>query len=320
MRVGGYQGLVINVMKHFTLLTAIALGSAAVPALANTELTVLQNQVEHSQTRIKSLEIQVAELQALLKANPDLRRQVTPQPSPAPASKGNSATYTVRAKDTFSAIGRKFGVSPQAIMQQNGIKDARTLRVGTVLQIPPRSVEGTLTTGATPSPSPTPASTPQTSGAHTNYTVQKNDTLYGISRRTGVPLWKIQAANPRVDASALRPGTVLNLVYSGDRRSATKRQVTPPAPKKQTTPERKAVVDTPPAPKPPQTQRADHPEPNFEDSSQAIRTVKVTREMTYGQFAQKHGISIAALNDLNGLKLTSSTPLAKGSELYVPGR
>jgi len=74
------------------------------------------------------------------------------------------------------------------------------------------------------------------------------------------------------------------------------------------------------APAPPQSSRKSMPEPKFEASSDTIRTVTVTREMTYGQFAQKHGTSSNALNDLNGLKLTKSTPLAKGSELYVPGR
>jgi hypothetical protein len=46
----------------------------------------------------------------------------------------------------------------------------------------------------------------------------------------------------------------------------------------------------------------------------------VEAEMTYAEFAAKHGTDIARLNELNGLDLVSSTVLAKGSELYVPGQ
>ncbi len=43
-------------------------------------------------------------------------------------------------------------------------------------------------------------------------------------------------------------------------------------------------------------------------------------EMTYGEFATKHGTDAARLNALNGLDLTTATILAKGSELYVPAQ
>jgi hypothetical protein len=41
-------------------------------------------------------------------------------------------------------------------------------------------------------------------------------------------------------------------------------------------------------------------------------------EITFGEFANRHGSDIQRLNELNGLDLTGSTVLAKGSELYVP--
>jgi LysM repeat protein len=51
-----------------------------------------------------------------------------------------------------------------------------------------------------------------------------------------------------------------------------------------------------------------------------IRSVKIDDQMTYGQFAAKHGTDATRLNDLNGLDLTTATVLAKGSELYVPAQ
>jgi hypothetical protein len=51
-----------------------------------------------------------------------------------------------------------------------------------------------------------------------------------------------------------------------------------------------------------------------------IRSVMIEGEMTYGDFAATHGTDTNRLNDLNGLDLTQTTVLAKGSELYVPAQ
>lgn len=306
-------------MKHYALLTVLALGSASVPALANSELSVLQRQVELSDSRIDRLEAQVAALQAQLKADPQLRHELTP-----PAKATGSGSYTVKSGDTISRIARKFQVSPRAIMQSNGITDPRSLSVGTKLTIPGAATEGAMTSG-TPKPAAPKTKQSGTVGSNTEYVVQKGDTLYGIARRTGVPLHKIQAANPKVNPSALRPGMKLSLVHNGAAPAPkSKAKAETPAPRKESKPRTQPGTNNSQsrnqAPKVQQKQREPMPEPKFESSSDTIRTVMVTSEMTYGQFAQKHRTSIKVLNDLNGLKLTASTPLAKGSELYVPGR
>ena len=51
-----------------------------------------------------------------------------------------------------------------------------------------------------------------------------------------------------------------------------------------------------------------------------FRSVTIEGEMTYGDFAAKHGTDAERLNALNGLDLTTATVLAKGSELYVPAQ
>ena len=51
-----------------------------------------------------------------------------------------------------------------------------------------------------------------------------------------------------------------------------------------------------------------------------IHPVTIEGEMTYGEFATKHGTNPERLNALNGLDLTNATVLAKGSELYVPAQ
>lgn len=43
-----------------------------------------------------------------------------------------------------------------------------------------------------------------------------------------------------------------------------------------------------------------------------------TRQMTFGEFASAQGSTVDQINAMNGLKLTKSTVLAQGSELYIP--
>lgn len=48
--------------------------------------------------------------------------------------------------------------------------------------------------------------------SETSYTIAPNDSLYGISRKTGVPAAEIQKANPGVsDWSRIRPGQVIQI-------------------------------------------------------------------------------------------------------------
>jgi hypothetical protein len=47
------------------------------------------------------------------------------------------------------------------------------------------------------------------------------------------------------------------------------------------------------------------------------QAVVVERDMTFGEFATLHQTSTERLNELNGLDLSSTTILAKGSEIYL---
>ena len=86
--------------------------------------------------------------------------------------------------------------------------------------------------------------------------------------------------------------------------------MTPPASHAGTTPKTPSVAAT----------KADTPPPAKTVDKKKTHAVKIESEMTYGEFAAKHGTDIRRLNDLNGLDLTKSAVLAKGSELYVPGQ
>jgi N-acetylmuramoyl-L-alanine amidase len=64
-----------------------------------------------------------------------------------------SASYAVVAGDTLYGIARRFGVSVDALMAANGLRDANTLRLGQILRIPAGG-------GTPPPPTPSPGAPP----------------------------------------------------------------------------------------------------------------------------------------------------------------
>lgn len=60
----------------------------------------------------------------------------SPSPSPSP-SPTPERLYVVKPGDTPAAIAQQFGVSAEALLQENGIADPRSLQVGQILRIPP---------------------------------------------------------------------------------------------------------------------------------------------------------------------------------------
>ncbi len=69
-------------------------------------------------------------------ASPSPAILAAPSPSPAPATPTPVTTYVVQAGDTPAEIARKLNVSPQALMDENGITDPRSLQVGQTLKVP----------------------------------------------------------------------------------------------------------------------------------------------------------------------------------------
>jgi len=55
---------------------------------------------------------------------------------PSAAAPESAKSHTVKAGDTAYGIGRKYGVSPDALLKANGISDPGAVRIGAVLRIP----------------------------------------------------------------------------------------------------------------------------------------------------------------------------------------
>jgi LysM repeat protein len=102
----------------------------------------------------------------------------------APAT---ASEYTVARGDTFSTIGKKFGVSAKAIMDANPTVEATKLQVGKKLQIP------AATKTAVASSTGAPAS--ETASGEHPYTVKSGDTLIKIASEHHTSVKAIRAAN-----------------------------------------------------------------------------------------------------------------------------
>src|SRR5215831_19235166 len=66
------------------------------------------------------------------------------------AAPATASEYTVARGDTFSTIGKKFGVSARAIMDANPGVEATKLQVGKKLQIPAATKSAVASTGGAP--------------------------------------------------------------------------------------------------------------------------------------------------------------------------
>jgi membrane-bound lytic murein transglycosylase D len=153
----------------------------------------------------------------LIDLNPELRRACTP-PRPYklkipvgqaetfaanwPALKGKVrmtfAGHVVRRGDTLSGVAARFGVPVQGIMEMNGLKSAKRLRVGQELLVP-KPLGSTVAAARTPAPErrAEPAARARkerlvakapADRSRSTLKVQPGDTLWSISRKLGVEL------------------------------------------------------------------------------------------------------------------------------------
>lgn len=115
----------------------------------------------------------------------------------APAPAATAGTYTVKSGDTLGGIAARHHSSSAAIASANHITNPNALKVGQVLRIPAAS--------AVKKPAAKKATVPAS-----RYTVKGGDTLFAISRRTGVPVQQLMRAN-NMSSSNLSVGAKLTI-------------------------------------------------------------------------------------------------------------
>ncbi len=317
---------------------------ASPSAFAKSELETLRSRCAEQKRQIHRLEQQNEKLRSgdgetrPTPAKPETVTNPIAKSETAPTSQSTEPSYTVKAGDNFDKIARKIGTSPQRLAKANGLTPESIIRPGQKLKVP-----GKATPAADRAVAAVSSSAPQ-NGTRT-HTVKQGETFSSISRKHGIKVDTLVAANPKAKPSALRPGQVVNLgSHATSTISAT--QSAAPVEKKSVpettaTPKSPTVSENIPASKPaptvtpatpaiPETKSAPPADKQATpsetekqpaaSSDKKIHAVTIDGEMTYGEFASKHGTSAERLNALNGLDLTTATVLAKGSELYVPAQ
>lgn len=270
----------------------------------------------------------------------------TAAPAPAKSAAVEGTSYKVRPGDSLEKIARKAGCSPNKLAAVNGMKVSAIIHPGQNLKLPATATAQTAI-ARTAAPQATPAApiakAPATVAATASHKVQQGETYSSISRKTKIPVDTLIAANPNIKATALRPGQVIRLSPAATEPSKAPAPIAhtvtaaPAAmatiPVKHTSAPAQAPTVSQPAEKPaiasetaaapaeaksPVAAEETKSTPN--NPEKKIRSVMIEGEMTYGEFAATHGTDTNRLNDLNGLDLTQTTVLAKGSELYVPAQ
>lgn len=134
-------------------------------------------------------------------------------PVATPISENSASAETlpgwviVRPGDTVYGIARRNGTTPQTIIALNRLVAPFDLQVGEKIRVPSNNA---LAGGSAFAPSPV-SSTPDAAPADRFHVVGYGDTLYSISRSTGVAVASIASANDLYPPYTLRAGDRLRI-------------------------------------------------------------------------------------------------------------
>ena len=103
-------------------------------------------------------------------------------------------SHTIRSGETLFSLSKSYGLTPDDLTNANPGLTVSTFYVGKTIRIPP----------ATNRPDPQDA----TSGE--NYTIKKNETMYGLCRRFGTTSEELISLNPQL-SGGLRAGMVIKV-------------------------------------------------------------------------------------------------------------
>jgi LysM repeat protein len=216
-------------------------------------------------------------------------------PVEAPPS-GGYTTHRIVRGDTLSGLARRYGTSVSAIQSANRLSSPNAIREGNTLRIPSSSVP-VSNPGTQPPPPPPP---PPPSGGSITHTLASGETIYGLSRRYGVSVNSIMAANNNPNPNAMRIGTRLVIPgASGGGAAPVKPKPVPP-----------------PQPKPPVTNPVPNPPPAQPPGPEPSMFYHVAPGETADSVARGFNIPVSKLLQMNGF--TSTSQIRAGDRIRVP--
>lgn len=287
-------------MKATLLYATFALVLGAPVAFSKSELEMLRDRCAEQENQIRRLEEENSRLKGPKESpKPSTttnRAPATSAPATATESNSKSATYTVRSGDTLERISRKTGVNVAQLGKLNNLKPTTIIHPGLVLKLPAKA----------------PAS---------------NE----ASRTVSSPAPKQEKAEKTVSSTTPKPAKTEKAEKTDKIEKTVTKTTSEPTPASRTISNPAPANKTAPAPQPTAQAKAERPTEPVAKTPAAttttgggakpvIRSIIIQDETNYGTFASSHGTTPDRLNELNGLSLSTSTVLAKGSELYIPAQ
>ncbi|MGC4015986.1 MAG: LysM peptidoglycan-binding domain-containing protein [Luteolibacter sp.] len=268
-------------MKATTLYATLALVLGAPVAFSKSELETLRERRTELDQRIRQLEQENSRLKDSKEAAKPAATEKVAADKPAPSKAG---TYTVRSGDTLEKIARKTNTSALALGKVNGIKSETIIHPGQVLKLP----------GAT------------SATASNRSEDSKPDAKPAKEKETKTAKKETKDKEPKAETAKQESKPAKESPTLASNESKT---ISNPAPQPKPEPKPEATAEA-----------AKGPVTGGGAKSPTIRSIIIQNETSYGAFASQHGTTAERLNDLNGLSLSTSTVLAKGSELYIPAQ
>lgn len=328
-------------MKRTLLFVTLSIVFASPAAFAKSELETLRSLCSEQERQIRQLEDENSKLQGgshethqvVTKSEPTSAAPAKAVTDKKPyATAGTTTTYVIVAGDTIEKIARKVGTNPEILAKSNGITVNSVIHPGQKLKAP----------GVSSKSSPEVVATLK--NVDKSHKAKAGETVSSISKKHNPGSGTMAAASPNEKSAAPHPSQVnlgddgpsttmisASVPHSKVPTAMEKAPVSAPATKKSSE-LRQNSSSTKSIPSSASATAANKPTPTAAKETTAeketpsptpekkIRPVTIDGEMTYGEFAIKHGTDAERLNALNGLDLTTATVLAKGSELYVPAQ
>ncbi len=136
------------------------------------------------------------------------------------ADEPEASTYTVKKGDTLEKIADQLGTSIEELQRLNKLKKTSILKPGQVLKGPP--VEKPAAKGASAKGDGAKGDGAKGEGGKkSSYTVAKGDTLFSISKRLGVSIDDLRAANGLSAKGQIHAGQTLKLPGAADEAEAS---------------------------------------------------------------------------------------------------
>ncbi len=336
----------MKMKSQFASLLVVLLASS--PLLSAGEIERLRTLVAEQEMQIQQLELKVSQLanspaplpvavavpEPTLKSTPasasapNIKSEnglvPTAETCPEPATTENPKTYIVQAGDNMVSIARKHGTTSAILNELNGLKKDAIIRSGQKLKLPPSTAiaatqnepapttitevkpvatETIATTQSTAS-EPTPAPDAPSS-SNVKHTVVDKETFYSIAKKHNVTINALIKENPSINANAIRVGQIVQI--PGKSKTTDLTSTSTPTPEQSHSPSNQRNIPI-----------SNQPNGTVNESRAVDKPIKITKEISYIDFAKKYNTTPARLDQLNGLHLDPTTILAQGSELYIP--